>query len=453
METLPHIDINIKCGNSLIHKIHFQVGQNIGTKDAGFSKTDQALIKNYKDTVKKYHSASDKREKHELKNIVLKIKDNLNMACQQMVMKAKGSQLYLAYETNYALDIYKDSFEWAIEFPEIISEKGTFLGFDCIIGNPPYIRVQELSHEDVDYYKDNYKTAWKRIDISTLFIELGYSLVKMEGKVAFITSNQFLTTDYGTLIRKFISDNTFANKIVDFADLPVFDGAITYVSIFFLEKKSVRRKSFCFYKVPKLPFIVPSSEQFIEIPYNSLEEEGWILKSKEVKDCLNKMKTATSDMLKKYAKCWAGAFTGKDDILMFMKDEKVPFEDEMTIPVIRADSCLRYAYAKPTRKIYYPYTENDNNTVLIPLWKIEKLYPQTYEYIMEHEEELKARKDSRKVFEDKEGWYGLVRFGKLSRFKKKKIVSPGEVKGNKFSLDISGAAFSCGRVFSVTSED
>ena len=52
METLPNIDINIKCGNSLIHKIHFQVGQNIGTKDAGFSKTDQALIKNYKDTVK-----------------------------------------------------------------------------------------------------------------------------------------------------------------------------------------------------------------------------------------------------------------------------------------------------------------------------------------------------------------------------------------------------------------
>lgn len=146
------------------------------------------------------------------------------MACQQLVMKAKGNQLYLAYDTNYARDIYKDSFEWALEFPEIISEKGTFLGFDCIIGNPPYIRVQELSHEDVDYYKDNYETAWKRIDISTLFIELGYSLVKAEGKVSFITSNQFLTTDYGTRIRKFIIDNTFANRIVDFADLPVLMG-------------------------------------------------------------------------------------------------------------------------------------------------------------------------------------------------------------------------------------
>lgn len=218
-------------------------------------------------------------------------------------------------------------------------------------------------------------------------------------------------------------------------------------------KKSVRRKSFYFYKVPKLPFIVPSSEQFIELSYDSLEEEGWILKSKEVKDCLDKMKSATPDILKKYAKCWAGAFTGKDDVLMFMKDEKVPFEDAMTIPVIRADSCSRYAYAEPTRKIYYPYAENGDNTVLIPLQEIQNSYPQTYEYIKEHEEILKARKDSRKVFGDKEDWYGLVRFGKLSRFKKKKIVSPGEVKRNKFSLDITGSAFSCGRVFSVTSED
>lgn len=70
------------------------------------------------------------------------------------------------------------------------------------------------------------------------------------------------------------------------------------MSIFFLEKKPVRRKSFYFYKVPKLPFIVPSYEQFIEISYDSLEEEGWILKSKEVKDCLDKMKAATPDILK-----------------------------------------------------------------------------------------------------------------------------------------------------------
>ena len=107
-------------------------------------------------SVKKYHSVSDKQEKHELKKIVSTIKETLNIACQQMVLKPKGDNLYWSFGTDYAVDIYSNSFEWAIEFPEIISEKGYFLGFDCIIGNPPYIRVQELKHEEVDYYKSNY---------------------------------------------------------------------------------------------------------------------------------------------------------------------------------------------------------------------------------------------------------------------------------------------------------
>ena len=96
---------------------------------------------------------------------------------------------------------------------------------------------------------------------------------------------------------------------------------------------------------------------------------------------------------------------------------------------------------------------NGDNTILLPLEDIQVKYPKTYRYIMEHEDDLKKRKDSRKTFGEKAGWYGLVRFGKLSRFRKKKIVSPGEVKANKFALDITGSAFSCGRVFSITSED
>ena len=138
---------------------------------------------------------------------------------------------------------------------------------------------------------------------------------------------------------------------------------------------------------------------------------------------------------------------------MFDRDETVPFEQEMAIPVIRADSCSRYALAEPTKKIYYPYMANGDNTILLPLEDIQVKYPKTYRYIMEHEDDLKKRKDSRKTFGEKAGWYGLVRFGKLSRFRKKKIVSPGEVKANKFALDITGSAFSCGRVFSITSED
>lgn len=449
METLPNIDINIKCGNSLIHKIQFQVGQSIGTKDAGFSKSDQALIKDYKATVKKYHSASDKREKHELKNIVSKIKDNLHMACQQLVMKAKGNQLYLAYDTNYALDIYKDSFEWALEFPEIISEKGTFLGFDCIIGNPPYIRVQELSHEDIDYYKNNYSTAWKRIDISTMFIELSYRLIPQNAYASFITSNQFLTTEYGRQIRQFILQNKYANKIIDFMDLPVFDGALTYVSIFFFQKNRLNR-SMEYYKVPKLPFIVPNKEQYSNIEYQLLNDDIWNLETMKYKTIFDSIEHHAPELITKYAKPSYGLVTGKDEVLMFDLSQQEDIEEDILLPVVRAQGCSRYGKAFPNKKVLYPYKRQGEDTVIMSSVEMMHDYPKAWDYLAAHEQELKDRKDSRSTYADREDWYGLVRFGQLTTFQKCKIVTPGEVKHNKFCLDFTQSGFTGARVFAIS---
>ena len=450
METLPNIDINIKCGNSLVHKLNYSVGAKISSTH---SEIRRSTLIEYKQAVKRYHSESDKSEKGRLKQVINTIRSNLHAACAQMRYSVdENNQISMTDDLEWSINRYENAFEWAIEFPEVISDEGVFLGFDCVIGNPPYIRVQELAHEDIDYYKKKYATAWKRIDISTLFIELGYNLVHNNGSVSYITSNQFLSTEYGLRIRMFLSEKRFVQRIVEFADLPVFDGALTYVSIFFLTKSG--KKEIEYYKVPSLPFVTPSTTQFIRISYDDLNDDaGWLLKSKAVRDCLHKIQSSTSETLRIYAKCWAGAFTGNDPILMFAKKEDVPFETDMSIPVIRAESCMRYSYAKPNKIIYYPYLEKNDETILISLHDMKEKYPQTYNYVMNHESELKARKDSRKTFGDKAGWYGLVRFGRLSRFKKAKIVSPGEVKGNKFALDTTGSAFSCGRVFSITSEN
>ena len=450
METLPNIDINIKCGNSLVHIIRFAVGNKISAREAGLRR---GLLADYKFAVKQYHSESDKSEKQRIKRLLNTIKQSLHAACAQLRYDVSDNDIHLTDDAEWSLNRYSNAFEWAIEFPEVLSDDGVYLGFDCVIGNPPYIRVQELQHDDIDYYKKKYETAWQRIDISTMFIELGYNLVNKDGSVSYITSNQFLTADYGRRMRDYLSRKHFVKKIVEFADLPVFDGALTYVSIFFFVKERATRE-FGYYKVPSLPFIPPTDNQLIKFTEEEMStDEGWILRSKQIRECMEKLKAASPDVLSKYAKCWSGAFTGKDDILMFANDQVIPFEEEMTIPVIRAEGCERYSYAQPSRKIYYPYVDRGDETELLAIEEIENQYPETYDYIMTHEEELKSRKDSRKTFGQKQGWYGLVRFGKLSRFRKPKVVSPGEVKRNKFSLDLTGAAFSCGRVFSITSEN
>ena len=163
---------------------------------------------------------------------------------------------------------------------------------------------------------------------------------------------------------------------------------------------------------------------------------------------------SNSERLGKYAKCWAGIFSGKDKLLLFEITEIVNnIEKELLIPVIRASDCQRYSYAKPSKLTFYPYEENSNKTKIISLEKIQKQFPKAYKFIKSNEKELKSRQDSRKTFGEKDSWYGLVRFGRLSMFRKPKIVSPGEVNSNKFSLDLTGSAFSCTRVFAITIEE
>ena len=96
------------------------------------------------------------------------------------------------------------------EFPEIFEDGG----FDVVIGNPPYVRVQNLSYKEIDYYKTTFKCAYKRVDISILFIELTNRILNEKGIISFITSNQFLKADYGLKIRKFILEIYLFKKLL-----------------------------------------------------------------------------------------------------------------------------------------------------------------------------------------------------------------------------------------------
>src|SRR5690606_23522149 len=132
--------------------------------------------------------------------------------------------------------IYHNAFEWRFEFPEVLADDGSYIGFDVIIGNPPYIRVQELPYDEIDYYKVNFKVAIKRVDISILFIELSKNVLKEDSYCVYITSNQFLSTEYGESAREFLMKEYGLSQVVDFGDAPVFEEALTYVSIFIFNK-------------------------------------------------------------------------------------------------------------------------------------------------------------------------------------------------------------------------
>ncbi|MCM1382834.1 MAG: Eco57I restriction-modification methylase domain-containing protein, partial [Muribaculaceae bacterium] len=184
METLPNIDINIKVGSSPLSKIDFIIGKKIKTdKDTG------KLIQDYKTLVSQYKSVSDKIKKKELQKKLFETKEQVHGLYEQF-------SFFKEHDTTYDC-----AFEWAFEFPEILDENGKFIGFDAVIGNPPYIQLQTMHEEADKLQKMSYQTYARTGDIYCLFYELAYRLLKTDGIHAFVTSNKWMRAGYGEALR------------------------------------------------------------------------------------------------------------------------------------------------------------------------------------------------------------------------------------------------------------
>ena len=324
-------------------------------------------------------------------------------------------------------------------------------GFDIVIGNPPYVRVQNIEYDMIDKLKSLYKTACKRIDISLCFIEKSkYLLHKNSGIASYIISNQFLTTEYGKAMREYLLKEYFITKCIDLGDLPIFESAMTYVSIFMFTPKKLEFMDYfpvsSMESVKKMDYGHPQ-----KIYFNTLTSNNWNLKKSKLEVIFNKMKT-NSILLESIGNCNAGLITGCDKILMFNKDElsSIDIEPDILLPVLRAENCSKYSASEPTKYVIYPYFKKEGKTYLYSESDLKKKFPKAYKYLCSNRDVLANRKDSRVTMEEKGHWYGLVRFGKKEMFDKLKIISPGEVQNHKFCLDNTKSGFSCARVFAIT---
>ena len=336
------------------------------------------------------------------------------------------------------------AFKWKEEFKEIFDNGG----FDVVVGNPPYVRVQEMPHKEIDFYSENYSFTKGHIDLSIIFIELANSIVKQKGVIGFITSNMFLTAKYGENIREYLTKSIKINEIVDFGDLKVFQDALTYVSIFIFIKDYA--ENFKYSHVQSLKNNL-NDIKFEDISISDMTKDAWNLKEYHLNSIFNKMNqfpTLDSGV----GKCWAGLFTGKDDILIFDEINDTPIEKDAFLPILSAKDCGRYKYSSPSQYVIYPYKLDGNNTVLLSENEIKTKFPNLYDYLIENKEVLMKRKDSRKTLEDNSNWFKLIRQGNLNLFSSEKIVYPGESKRNKFGLDI-GNSYKNARIFSITVDE
>ena len=263
LETLPNIDINIKVGNSLLHR--FDLGQDISE----ILRKNGISISAYRKAVSDYKNAHSKEEKRDLEDYLRQIKGNLrtqislndpklvrkrqleaqlsNLLAPQLFeiskkeqaqrdkqvkeLQAKIDKIQAEIDEIKDNKIFIGAFEWRIEFPEVLDEDGRFVGFDCVIGNPPYIQLQKMGADADALQKMSYETYERTGDIYCLFYEMGMKLLKPGALLSFITSNKWMRAGYGEPLRKYFSEKQDVIGLIDFAGYKVFDSATVDVNI------------------------------------------------------------------------------------------------------------------------------------------------------------------------------------------------------------------------------
>lgn len=236
LQTLPNIDINIKCGNSLASVRPVCIGKKIAE-----SEGMQKLVREYKRNVREYKNCRSKSLKIQLNNNIQSLKKHMLPGVQSVMFGMDNEQEY------NTLDVMKRALEWMIEFPEVLREDGSFDGFDVVIGNPPYISLENLSR-DVAVYRGmkrlgenneqepTYKTLESRGDIYTLFVERGLQLLHKGGRLSYIMPNKWQKVMYGRPLRQLFLDNNLYT-LIDFGDNQIFDDATTYTCIIQMSKE------------------------------------------------------------------------------------------------------------------------------------------------------------------------------------------------------------------------
>lgn len=253
LETLPNIDINIKTGNSLVS--FFSIYGN-GIKNGELQKL-QKFTKEYKTQIELYKNISDKNAKEVIVENVKNIKNQfLNFvtpndiefstlrkleaeATNQFIFfsqqekeewKVKQEKLQIEIqELKQKLDvrkktIYKQSFEWRFEFPEVLDENGKFSGFDIVLSNPPYIGIEDIEWDFRRFYESIYETAMGRFDLYSLFIERSRQILKPQGSFSFIIPAKFLNNKQFVNARKLVTNNNHHVKVVSIEE-KVFEEA------------------------------------------------------------------------------------------------------------------------------------------------------------------------------------------------------------------------------------
>jgi hypothetical protein len=346
---------------------------------------------------------------------------------------------------------------------QAVTDRGR-AGFDGIIGNPPYIRVQELNKwapEECDYYKWKYKSAAKgSYDIYVVFTERALELLAPDGLLGFIMPHKFWQAQYGAGLRKLIADGKHLMSVVDFTHTMVFSNAAIYTAIHVLSNKPGRGGRFSVERIDELsdgPAQIAAAERGAEVPGVQIFQaeipsgsDPWVIVPPALRGAMRRLEDATETRLGDIAERMAQGIrtsantvyvldrVGKHRTRFFSEQlgREVELEPDLLLPFLGAEHMRRYEVVPTEKVVLVPYTATGANTGdLIPAAQIESDHPATWAYLKECEKVLRGREDG-KI--DGAHWYGYVYPKNLEVMGSPKLLVPDIMERPAFSLDDKG---------------
>ncbi|GAA9986685.1 class I SAM-dependent DNA methyltransferase [Helicobacter pylori] len=493
LETLPNIDINIKCANSLISRFNLH-------DDLQKIPNIKQKIQAYKDLVAQYKDPNPlfPLNKADLINKIQDLKNTFSLTLKDPKTKAeleKAIEKHIKNYNDFALDDkslldglekgvvgvknifgtlklspkeeeeafasygriralrkklddalsgreYQNAFEWRFEFPEVLDDEGDFLGFDCIIGNPPYIRqeqIREIKPLLQKQYQDFYNST---ADIYTYFFALSYRLLKEKGFNAFITSNKYARAKYGAKLRELLLKKTTIVGYMELNALKVFESAAVDTSIMsFIKQTPPKESDFKYYEPTPDDKNDLKNARFLPMKQNALKTESFIFANTTLLDLRDKIESVGAPLKDWDIQIYRGILTGaneafiiptekREEILNACKtQEERKCTEALIKPILRGKDIKRYSYEWAGEWVintHNGYTSNLKSK--IPPVDIEK-YPTLKSHLDSHYDTIATRSDQGNTP------YHLRNCAYLEDFEKEKIVYGEIVQEPRFYLD------------------
>lgn len=502
-QPLPNLDYKITCGNSLLSRYPTDAPiENVFVEYNKGKKDDEKMsLAKYKELVSDYTNTSNHQTKElfrkTIENIKCAFKTELSKQFKERLAKLRGKVIMLEAPTLFGertkaekaelkklkekLNIlekeqediqtnilYVDAFEWRFEFPQLLDDNGVFTGFDIVIGNPPYLRIQGIRDTNPAFAEElvkKYHSATGSFDLYATFAERGLQVIRQSGIVNYIMPDKWTNAAFGKGLREVVSKQKAAHRIISFGAYQVFN-ASTYTALQWFMPNT---KELHYYQLDRNL----TTNQELGMYLNSINniETSIIDNEKLTKDQWTLTVGATSSILKKleshprriadvFDRIFCGLQTSKDDVYFLYDciendeniigyskqlDRIINIEKGLVKPLLKGEDVHRYDNIKTNRYVIFPYKIDNVKAVLYTEKELSTNFPLGYSYLKECEDILRGREKGRLM--NDEYWFKYIYPKNLVLFNHEKLVAPEISLGGNFAYDIRGEFYSTTKIY------